>query len=725
MRDGGRVKINQVSRRCFGGTSPLVLLSVTRPFQVLMPAISSSSGNRGGTSDDIEEMKLRRTPGHMEGQRSDPLESASTQMSDKHFLDTNEYRPVTIPPDVPPTRRPKLLGRLLRFGSQSPSTTASASQFLGRILGGSREGSPVPAGLTSSPQALSKTPSHSDPPPTVIPRSRPDDRYTSGDAVVGRSEMHSENRIIQYPSAIDLERSGSDHHPAPGPSNSQIASKHPAFEHESKTSINVNHYIYGGRGGRGGRSMQGRGGEGGSGEGPTVNYHIDAGANVNHIQRQGESGFHILHRASADAAVHNSAENYSQPKCHPETRTKMLEDLWEWSNSDPDRRMLWFYGPAGAGKSSVARSFCQKLEEEGRLGASFFFKRGHPSRGDGHKLFPTIAYQLCLAAPGLKHIISQILEDDPSITNRSLSVQLQKLIIEPCRRSFPNPSLVVVIDGLDECEDKNVQAEILRSFGIHQEPLPLLFFIASRPEAHIWETFISTLEAIYRPVNVEQSFDDVRKYLLEEFARIHRDHCKTMDTVPFPWPTPAIVDNFVNKSSGYFIYVATVVKFIDDKDFRPTERLHVITNIQEPQPDCGSPFAALDALYTQILLAVPRRPHFLKILAVIAAKIFLRFRYIDQLLELQPGEVQLAVRGLRSVIGAQKWGSSECNDWSSESGIIVHHASFLDFLQDPVRAGIFYVGVSSLRTDLCCHILKALSYSYDDFSLNRHGFVGQ
>ncbi|KAF7369155.1 putative nwd2 protein [Mycena venus] len=659
-----------------------------------MPVISSSSGNRGSTSDDVEEMKLRRTPEHMKGQRSDPLEPISTQIPDRNFLHKNtngsQVKPATISADVHPSRWSRLLGRLRRFGKRSSSTPIS-----------------TPPASTASPPALlnSKTssfhrPSLSDPPPTVFPCPQPDDSYSSGDPVVGVAQI-----IIQRQKLI----------------NPKVAAKRP----EQKTSITVNNSFYGGTGGPGGRGLHGRGGDGGIGEGPTVNYHMQAVANVNHIQRQGESGFHILHHASADAAVHNSAENYTRPKCHPETRTKMLEDLWEWSlDSDPSHRILWFYGPAGAGKSSVARSFCQKLEEVGRLGASFFFQRGHPSRGSGHTLFPTIAYQLCLAAPEFKHIVSQLVEDDPAIINRSLSVQLQRLIIEPCRRSIPNASFVIVIDGLDECEGRNIQEEILQSFGMHQEPLPLLFFIASRPEAHLREIFISALEAIYRPVNVEQSFDDVRKYLQDEFARIHRDHRETMATVPFPWPTPAIVNNFVDKSSGYFIYASTVIRFIDDKDFRPTERLQVITGITEPQPDSGSPFSALDSLYTQILLAVPRRPHFLKILAVIAAKILMPISFIDQLLELDPGEVRLALRGLRSVIGAKKKDGSQCNNWSPESTIVVHHASLYDFLQDPMRARIFYVGDDSIRTDLCRHILKALSYNYDNSSLNRHGFVG-
>ncbi|KAJ7431363.1 hypothetical protein B0H11DRAFT_1762286, partial [Mycena galericulata] len=182
---------------------------------------------------------------------------------------------------------------------------------------------------------------------------------------------------------------------------------------------------------------------------------------------------------------------YPQPRCHPETRRKMLDGIYKWSSEqDPGSRVLWLRGPAGAGKSAIAQSLCQKLEVEGRLGGSFFFKRGHSSRGNANKLFSTIAYQLAVLENHyeLNFAISQRVERNPSILSRSLALQLQKLIIEPCRQTGIPVPLVVVIDGLDECEGQVVQQEILRSIGqgVH---IPLRFFIASRPEPHIRETF--------------------------------------------------------------------------------------------------------------------------------------------------------------------------------------------------------------------------------------------
>ncbi|KAJ7908188.1 hypothetical protein B0H13DRAFT_2498366, partial [Mycena leptocephala] len=185
---------------------------------------------------------------------------------------------------------------------------------------------------------------------------------------------------------------------------------------------------------------------------------------------------------------------FPQPRCHPETRTKLRDVLWKWGcGIEPPKNwtaILWLYGPAGSGKSAVAQSFCQKLKEQGRLGGSFFFKRGHPSRGNANKLFPTIAYQLALL-PGLRAPISRIIENDPATVNRSLSHQLQELIIQPCRKSSLSQPVTIIIDGLDECDEEDVQQKILRLIGnaVSREPLPIRFLIASRPESYIRETF--------------------------------------------------------------------------------------------------------------------------------------------------------------------------------------------------------------------------------------------
>ncbi|KAJ7245758.1 hypothetical protein C8J57DRAFT_1679020, partial [Mycena rebaudengoi] len=432
---------------------------------------------------------------------------------------------------------------------------------------------------------------------------------------------------------------------------------------------------------------------------PGTNIHggMFIGGNVNNVHHSGETGIHILHRAVALEAMHDSADTYPQPRCHPETREEMLHNLWDWATKsvwEPRRQtwefpktidalpVLWLYGPAGAGKSAIMRTLSERLADAGFLGGSFFFKRGHITRGNAQKLFSTLSYQLAHNIPHLRGPISKIVEDMPYLVAKSMNVQLQKLIMDPCASLDASRPTTIIIDGLDECEGRLVQQEVLRliSTAVCERPLSLRFLIASRPEPHIREIFEASLfGGLHHTCNVEQSKEDVRKYLLDAFARIHREHKQTMAGVLSPWPSQEVVDHFVKKSSGYFIYAWTVIRFIDDKDFRPTEQLEALQDASH----LGSPFSALDQLYVQILSTVPACHRLLPILRALEFFDFqLHISGIEQVLELKPGDVRLILRNLHSILHVPKPGDKPF--------IHTYHASFLDFLNDQSRSGQFY-----------------------------------
>ncbi|KAF7343098.1 putative nwd2 protein [Mycena venus] len=479
----------------------------------------------------------------------------------------------------------------------------------------------------------------------------------------------------------------------------------------SRESQTVNNYIYGGAGGPGGAGHnQGQGGRGGAGDGPTLNYSISAEhfAVNNHIHG---SGIDILHRTVALEALHNSAESFPQPKCNPQTRTKLVEKLYDWV-TDPGTlySVHWLHGPAGAGKSAVMQTLCQQLEDAGRLGGSFFFKRDHPTRGNARVLFATLAYQLALHRRELKSLISQCIDVDPSVLARGMDVQLHNLILEPCKLLQDAPPLILLIDGLDECNGHNIQQEILHLIGSTSDHC-FRILVASRPEPHIREIFKDgSLQGLSDSTNIEQSFEDIRTYLRHEFSRIYREHSAVMRNIPTPWPTPQVLEMLVKKSSGYFIYASTVIKFVDDKYSRPTMQLDIIQNIGPHNSE--SPFQALDQLYNQILSGVPMQyhPRLCDILSVIInypAEICLED--IDELLGYQSGDVSLILHPLHSVL---KLGSEK-------EDVEVHHASFRDFLRSPERSSIFYVGSPQHRAQLARSILKALAYTHDNKKKNQ------
>ncbi|KAJ7894447.1 hypothetical protein B0H14DRAFT_2186475, partial [Mycena olivaceomarginata] len=154
---------------------------------------------------------------------------------------------------------------------------------------------------------------------------------------------------------------------------------------------------------------------------------------------------------------------------------------------------------------------------------------------------------------------------NPSIIGRALSLQLKRLIINPYRQITRHCSFVVVVDGLDEGGDNDIQQEMLCAFGyiIHQGSLPVHFFFTGRPEAQIRGVFRAALYGIHRCLAIKPAHKDVKRYLVGEFARIHQDHRETMATVPSSWPRPHGVAKLVRNSSGYFFTPSTAIRFID------------------------------------------------------------------------------------------------------------------------------------------------------------------
>ncbi|KAK7014045.1 hypothetical protein R3P38DRAFT_3575663 [Favolaschia claudopus] len=419
----------------------------------------------------------------------------------------------------------------------------------------------------------------------------------------------------------------------------------------------------------------------------------------------------VLYQAAANEASYDSGENYAHPSCHPRTRMDYLSFLARWSEGE-GHHILWMYGAAGTGKSSIAQSFCGQLAAKGVLCASFFFKRDHPSRGHPNKIFSTLAYQLARGSSQFEIPIARSVGKDPAIFTKPLATQLQNLLVEVYEAATPLTPLdyaVLVIDGLDECSGVNgakpelAQMDILRALGdaFGQREYPLRILIASRPEPHIRQIFDEPcLKASSDALQILGSREDIRTYLIDTFEKIRT----TVLIRPAPWPEKRIVEHLVKKSSGHFIYAATVIRFVDDPDWDPRKRVDIIMGIREADITSDSPLAELDQLYIQILDTVRgSRDQLLQILSVLAAASELsqvgNFSVSDiaQLLRMDVGDVRLTMRRLHSVIRVPE---------TDDNAVLMHHASFSDFLTVAARGKAFHFD-HKCRNILALKVLQA------------------
>src|SRR4051812_2715198 len=121
-------------------------------------------------------------------------------------------------------------------------------------------------------------------------------------------------------------------------------------------------------------------------------------------------------------AMHNSGEVFDRQPCHRNTRVSILKRLMNWlvGNVDKEGLIMWLYGDAGSGKSTVAQTLAMQSFQKKYLLGSFFFSKTDHQRSTFKHLVATIAYQAATAVPALKRLISAAVEHDPLIFEKSL-----------------------------------------------------------------------------------------------------------------------------------------------------------------------------------------------------------------------------------------------------------------------------------------------------------------
>ncbi|KAJ7660303.1 hypothetical protein DFH06DRAFT_393268 [Mycena polygramma] len=352
--------------------------------------------------------------------------------------------------------------------------------------------------------------------------------------------------------------------------------------------------------------------------------------------------------------MHNSAERPPDPACHPGTRESVLDTLRGWSRDDsPHALLMWLYGCAGMGKSAIVQTFAAECQEDGILGASFFFRRGDPGRGNWKGLFPTLAYQLAASFPQLRDALRQAVEADKLVFGQAMRHQFQKSIVAPFEQSPHLPFRpIVVVDGLDECEDRSDQVNLLKLIieALWTGAFPVRVLIASRPEAHLREVLQESENFdVCRHLELRadpSAYNDIRRYLCDEFSRVCNCLVGRGVTLENGWPGKDAINHLVEKSSGTFIYATTVVRYVDDEYSHPAERLKSVLTLH---PHSTAP---LDTLYTQILSDGPNKSILRRVLHAVLRPHhgYWDPEVIDAALNLRAGTSRLALRGLHSLL---------------------------------------------------------------------------
>ena len=265
-------------------------------------------------------------------------------------------------------------------------------------------------------------------------------------------------------------------------------------------------------------------------------------------------------------------------RCVPGTRLEVIAQIKQWLNgSDKRAAICWLSGPAGYGKSAVARTIVERYAAKGRLLGCFFFLRGAGERSHISRLIPTLAHQVSLSVPAVKPLLKKALRNDPALLGPavSLSLQFQKLIIEPID-STTSKFLIIshlakqkifVIDALDECDDKAEMAafiDVLLNALPGRRYLPFRILLTSRVEEHIRKRFVDAEARFLYHLDLGDfnARSDIQVYFEREFARILKQNSQLMQRIRKPWPSVKDLTELLDKAGSSFAFAMTLIQFV-------------------------------------------------------------------------------------------------------------------------------------------------------------------
>jgi len=354
-----------------------------------------------------------------------------------------------------------------------------------------------------------------------------------------------------------------------------------------------------------------------------------------------------------------------------------------WINEkDPAKAppVYWLTGLAGLGKTTIAYTICELLDEARLPFASFFCSLQLDSR-NSKLLVTTLCRDLAeLYKPYAANVLSTM-ETNSKVVDARLRIQIDELLAKPWQvstaqhRHLPTP--IVIVDALDE-SDRGTEflEELLRVIQVGQLA-GIKFLVTSRPDpkiVNLCKSFPPNAVCKLHEVDTANVQNDIEKYLREALPELKDE------------PELALLSQ---RAGGLFIYATTAVRFISP--------LHTSRSVSEMRlylramlnpghlTSHGSSDERLlvDELYERILgvalrdagVRIPR----LRILhTIVCAKSSIDLFVLADLTNTDLDTVKRVVESLHAVLFVSP--KDGCVYW--------YHASFPDFLFSQARARI-------------------------------------
>jgi len=379
-------------------------------------------------------------------------------------------------------------------------------------------------------------------------------------------------------------------------------------------------------------------------------------------------------------------------RCMDGTRQFILDQIIAWVTNAPGQEGVlrstpyWIYGLPGIGKTSLAHSICEKLNERKQYSGAFFCRRDDTNASEPRNILPTLIYQLAKSSPPFRSVVTEYLHKDQHITPQSMQDTLFLDFIR-CIPRYSNPgTLVVVIDALDECGSTQSRADILKVLIDAAALAPWLkIIITSRPEVDIIRSLGTS--AKYDLGTDQEATADLRTFAQRQFNLV-----ASRWTLPTPWPSEPLLNRVILRANGLFIFIKTLVLALEKcKD--PEECL-----MEALQGSARAGSESLYSLYSSIVKSHSEIAGFWRMIAVITTAQYrpLRKEPIAELAGVKPFLVEALVNDLSSLLH---------RDEGANGAIRVRHLSISEFFasnrcdyQGDLQAAHVQQGIACLQT---------------------------
>ncbi|TFK20735.1 hypothetical protein FA15DRAFT_759160 [Coprinopsis marcescibilis] len=288
--------------------------------------------------------------------------------------------------------------------------------------------------------------------------------------------------------------------------------------------------------------------------------------------------------------------------CMDGTRVIHIDAILSWATSlemDPSgARILLVPGPAGSGKSALAHTICRELERKQLLVCSVFFD--HAGQQPTAEDFTVVLIQgLCAISEPVKKAIAELIIKNKTLASASASRQIEGLVLPIIPHLPSSRNFVVGIDALDE-QPNPAMLTLLRDY-IPRLPSTFRFVLITHPDPRVMQYMENRPHVISfpHPLVGDNTQADIGTFIITRLSIT--DYQTTI--------SPELLNVFIAKSEGLFLWAETVLNHIDNTYNQAAELADILKGASLYWTETETAAGKLDRLYEHILSKLEWKNH--------------------------------------------------------------------------------------------------------------------